>query len=108
MRLDDTITRVNLAIVTKGLDEMHARHARGSRANATEPKRSCSHALLARAGELTSRAHSTANAGFSSATQRPGRPVALRQRTLQLDEEIAATPPSRKAKAEEIALFTAS
>ena len=28
LRLDDTITRVNLAIVTKGLDEMYARQAR--------------------------------------------------------------------------------
>src|SRR6188508_1559370 len=40
VRLDDTVTRANLAIVTKGLDELHARKARleGERDGASQVK----------------------------------------------------------------------
>jgi HlyD family secretion protein len=107
LRLDDTVTRANLAIVLKGLDEMTARRARLI-------------AELDRAGEVAfpaeflARAKDTDVAAIidgerklfeSRRSVRLGQKSQLKERAAQLGEEIQGHLALQKAKTEEIDLI---
>ena len=107
VRLDETVTRANLAVVTKGLNELTARKAR------LEAERDGAEAIRFPA-ELTNRAQDPAVAAVMTSerklfelrqTARTGQKAQLRQRILQLDEEISGLSAQRDAKAKEIALI---
>jgi HlyD family secretion protein len=107
VQLDDTVTRANLAIVTKGLDELGARKARleaerdGAEA-ITFPKE-----LLARASE-PSVAVALANESKLFELRRSarlGQKAQLKQRITQLQDEIKGLTAQQDAKAREIALI---
>jgi membrane fusion protein, type I secretion system len=107
VRLDDTVTRANLAIVTKGLDEFGARKAR------LEAERDGAETITFPADMLT-RANepSVANAIANERklfelrrTARAGQKAQLRQRVDQLQEEIGGLTAQQNAKSREIALI---
>jgi len=107
VQLDDTVTRANLAIVTKGLDEFAARKAR------LEAERDGSESvtfpadLLARAKE-PSVAVALANERklFElRRTARLGQKAQLQQRITQLRDEIQGLTAQQEAKAREITLI---
>ncbi|MDT3685579.1 MAG: HlyD family type I secretion periplasmic adaptor subunit [Pseudorhodoplanes sp.] len=107
VRLDETVTRANLAVVTKGLNELTARKAR------LEAERDGADAIRFPA-ELTNRAQAPVVAAVMTSerklfelrqTARTGQKAQLRQRILQLDEEISGLSAQRDAKAKEIALI---
>jgi HlyD family secretion protein len=104
VQLDDTVTRANLAIVTKGLDEFAARKAR------LEAERDGIEAikfpdeLLARESEPT-----VANAVTNERklfelrrTARTGQKSQLKQRIAQLQDEITGLSAQQDAKSHEI------
>ena len=107
VQLDDTVTRANLAIVTKGLDELGARKARleAERDGAetiTFPKE-----LLARIGE-SSVAVALANERKLFELRRSarlGQKAQLKQRITQLQDEISGLTAQQQAKAREISLI---
>jgi HlyD family secretion protein len=90
VRLDDTVTRANLAIVTKGLDELYARKARleserdGASAVKFPPD------LLARAKDPDIAAILDGERRLFElrSTARAGQKAQLRQRVEQLNEEV--------------------
>jgi len=107
VQLDDTVTRANLAIVTKGLDEFGARKAR------LEAERDGAEAIsfpadvLARANEAP-----VANALANERklfelrrTARVGQKAQLQQRVLQLGDEIRGLEAQQNAKSREITLI---
>jgi membrane fusion protein, type I secretion system len=107
LRLDETITRANLAIVRKGLDEMHARRARlaSERDQANE---------LVFAADLLARAHEPDLAAAIDSERklfelrrsaRLGRKSQLKERIAQLEQEIRGYTALQEAKAEEIELI---
>jgi HlyD family secretion protein len=107
VQLDDTITRANLAIVTKGLDELTARKAR------LEAERDGSDAvnfprmLLAHSDEPPV-AIAIANERKLFELRRSarlGQKAQLRQRITQLQDEISGLNAQQEAKAREIALI---
>jgi HlyD family secretion protein len=107
VRLDDTVTRANLAVVTKGLNELTARKAR------LEAERDGAEALTYPVS-LTSRAQQADVAAVMTSerklfelrhTARIGQKAQLRQRIAQLEEEISGLSAQRDAKAKEIALI---
>jgi membrane fusion protein, type I secretion system len=107
VQLDDTVTRANLAIVTKGLDELAARKARleaerDGAETVTFPKD-----LLARAGE-PSVAVALANERKLFELRRSarlGQKAQLKQRITQLQDEIQGLTAQQEAKAREISLI---
>jgi membrane fusion protein, type I secretion system len=107
LRLDETITRVNLAIVTKGLDEMTARQARlaGERDQAEQVAFPAK--LLARASEpdVAAAIQSERKLFELRRSARLGQKSQLRERIAQLDEEVRGYTALREAKAEEIELI---
>ncbi len=106
VRLDDTITRTNLAIIVKGLDELRARRARleAERDNA---------ARVAFPPELTER-HGNPDVARVMASEhklfdlrqaaRTGQKSQLRQRVGQLQREVEGLTAQTATKAQEIAL----
>ncbi len=107
LRLDDTVTRANLAIITKGLTELAARKAR------LEAERDGADALTV-PEELASRlsdpqvAHVVAGEQQLFAlrqTARVGQKAQLRQRITQLEEEISGLGLQADAKLKEIDLI---
>jgi len=107
VQLDDTITRANLAIVTKGLDELAARKARleaerdGAETIKFPPE------LLARANEGAA-AVAVANERKLFELRRSarlGQKAQLKQRITQLQDEIQGLTAQQDAKAREIALI---
>jgi len=107
LRLDETITRVNLAIVTKGLDEMTARQARLASERDQVEQVSFPAALLARANEpgVAAAIQSERKLFELRRTARLGQKSQLRERIAQLDEEIRGYTALQEAKAEEIELI---
>jgi HlyD family secretion protein len=107
VRLDDTVTRANLAIVTKGLNELTARKARleSERDSATEiafpPD------LLARTNDPDAVAaiESERRLFDLRRTARIGQKEQLRQRIEQLKEEIRGYRAQQEAKTKEIELI---
>src|SRR5262245_40224220 len=107
VQLDDTITRANLAIVTKGLDELAARKARleaerdGAESVAFPP------ALLARASEPAVAVALTNERKLFELRRsaRLGQKAQLNQRITQLQDEIRGLTAQQEAKAREITLI---
>ena len=108
VRLDETVTRANLAIVTRGLDELAARKARlvaerdGAETIKFPPD------LLARADDPT-----VTNAIVNERklfelrrTSRSGQKAQLSQRIGQLEEEIRGLTGQQEAKTREISYIT--
>lgn len=107
IRLDETVTRANLAIVTKGLDEFEARLAR------LEAERD-DHNDIAFPTSLTSRRDETAVARAMAGEQslfefrrqaRAGQKAQLEERIAQLAEEASGLTEQREAKSQEIKLI---
>jgi HlyD family secretion protein len=107
VRLDETVTRANLAIVTKGLDELTARKAR------LESERDGLDAvffpaqLLAGAGDPDRAAAMDSERKLFNLrrTARNGQKAQLRERIAQLHEEITGLIAQQDSKAKEIALL---
>ncbi len=107
VQLDDTVTRANLAIVTKGLDELAARKARLVAERDGEQSITFPPDLLARAS----------NSGVANAidnerklfelrrSARSGQKAQLRQRIGQLKDEIIGLTAQLEAKARETTLI---
>jgi HlyD family secretion protein len=107
VRLDATITRANLAIITKGLTELAARKAR------LEAERDGAEGITF-PDELTSRAEELDAAHVMAGeeklfalrkTARTGQKGQLRQRIAQLEQEIEGLGLQADAKAKEIKLI---
>jgi HlyD family secretion protein len=107
VRLDETVTRANLAVVTKGLNELSARKAR------LEAERDGADAIRF-PPELLSRTQEPEVAAVMGSerklfelrhTARTGQKAQLRQRISQLDEEISGLAAQRDAKMKEVALI---
>lgn len=107
VQLDDTITRANLAIVTKGLDELTARKARLEAERDGTETVTFPQELLARASE-SSVAVAVANERKLFELRRSarlGQKAQLKQRITQLQDEIQGLTAQQEAKAREIALI---
>ena len=91
VRLDDTVTRANLAIVTKGLDELYARKARLESERDGRDSVKFPAELLARAEEpdIASILDGERKLFDLRRNARIGQKEQLRQRVDQLKEEIA-------------------
>lgn len=107
LRLDATVTRANLAIVSKGLDELFARKAR------LEAERDGSDVVVF-SDELRERAGDAAVARVIDGERklfeirreaRIGQKEQLRRRIQQLDEEAGGYEAQQRAKAQEIVLI---
>jgi HlyD family secretion protein len=107
LRLDDTVTRANLAIITKGLTELRARKAR------LEAERDGADEITV-PDELASRSNDPKVAHVITGerqlfairkTARAGQKAQLRQRITQLKEEIEGLVLQADAKAREIELI---
>ncbi len=107
VQLDDTITRANLAIVTKGLDELGARKARLEAERDGAESISFPANLLAR-GDEPSVAVAVANERKLFELRRSarlGQKAQLKQRITQLQDEILGLSAQQEAKAREITLI---
>jgi HlyD family secretion protein len=106
VRLDETVTRANLAIVAKGLDELMARKARlaAERDGADEIEFPAE--MLQRAGDpsLANTMAGERRLFELRRTARVGQEAQLRQRIAQLMEEISGITSQREAKLREITL----
>ncbi len=107
VRLDDTITRANLAIVTKGLDEFGARKARLDAERDGAETITFPEEMLARSNEPTvTNAVTNERKLFElRRTARAGQKSQLKQRILQLREEIGGLTAQQEAKSREITLI---
>ena len=107
VRLDETVTRANLAIVTKGLDELTARKAR------LESERDGSDTIIFPAQLLAGAGDPDRAAAMDSEgklfnlrrTARSGQKAQLRERIAQFQEEITGLIAQQDSKAKEIALL---
>ena len=107
VQLDDTITRANLAIVTKGLDELAARKARLEAERDAAESITFPRMLLAHADDAPV---ATALANERKLFElrrnaRMGQKAQLRQRITQLQDEISGLNAQQEAKAREIGLI---
>ncbi|MFZ5692405.1 MAG: HlyD family type I secretion periplasmic adaptor subunit [Pseudomonadota bacterium] len=106
VRLDETVTRANLAIVTKGLNELSARKARleAERDNAQQIRFP---PLLTGSNDPDVRniMDSEEKLFELRRTARAGQKSQLRQRIAQLQEEITGLTAQQNAKAREIELI---
>ncbi len=106
VRLDDTVTRANLAIVTKGLDEFAARRARLVAERDGAEAVDFPAELLARLNEPTV-ANAVANERKLFELRRSarvGQKSQLQQRIIQLEDEIRGFVAQQDAKSREITL----
>jgi HlyD family secretion protein len=107
VRLDDTVTRANLAIVTKGLDELAARRAR------LEAERDGADAIKFPADLLARRGDPSVATAISNEQKlfelrrsaRAGQKAQLQQRIAQLKDEVTGLTAQLTAKAEETRLI---
>jgi HlyD family secretion protein len=107
VQLDDTITRANLAIVTKGLDELAARKARLEAERDGSETISFPRMLVAHADEAPV-AIALANERKLFELRRNarlGQKAQLKQRITQLQDEINGLSAQQQAKAREISLI---
>jgi HlyD family secretion protein len=107
LRLDETITRTNLAIVTKGLDEMTAREARLASERDQVEEIAFPTALLARSNEpdVAAAIQSERKLFELRRSARLGQKSQLRERIAQLEEEVRGYTALQAAKAEELELI---
>jgi HlyD family secretion protein len=108
VRLDETVTRANLAIVTRGLNELSARKARleaerDGQSEITFPKM-----LTDKASdpEVSSIMDAERKLFELRRTSRSGQKSQLKQRIGQLEEEISGHTAQRNAKAKEVELIS--
>ena len=108
VRLDDTVTKANLAIVTKNLDGLWARAARLQAEQQGADKLVFPASLLDRANDPDVRnvMDSEAKLFEVRTTGRTGQKAQLRERVSQLNQEIAGLVAQQQAKDQEIALVT--
>src|SRR5215813_1636211 len=107
VRLDETVTRANLAIVTKGLDELTARKARLESERDGLDTIIFPAQLLAGAGDPDRAAAMDSERKLFNLrrTARNGQKAQLRERIAQLQEEITGLIAQQDSKAKEIALI---
>jgi HlyD family secretion protein len=107
VRLDDTVTRANLAIVTKGLDELYARKARLESERDGRDSVKFPAELLARAEEpeIASILDGERKLFDLRRNARVGQKEQLRQRVDQLKEEIGGLKAQRVSKEKETKLI---
>jgi HlyD family secretion protein len=107
VRLDETVTRANLAIVTKGLDELRARKAR------LESERDGWDTIVFPAQLVAGASDPDIAAAMDSErklfnlrkTARNGQKAQLQERVTQLGEEITGLTAQQNSKTKEIALL---
>jgi HlyD family secretion protein len=106
VRLDDTVTKANLAIVTKTLDALQARAARLQAEQQGAEKITFPASLLDRASDPDVRDIMASETKlFEVRTNgRAGQKAQLRERIRQLNEEIGGLDAQENAKQQEIAL----
>jgi HlyD family secretion protein len=106
VRLDDTVTKASLAIVTKNLDGLWARAARLEAEQRGLDKITFPPMLLDRAADPDVKAVMASEAKLFEVrvNGRVGQKAQLRERITQLNEEIAGLTAQEKAKDQEIAL----
>jgi HlyD family secretion protein len=106
VRLDDTVTKASLAIVTKNLDGLLARAARLQAEQQGLDKIVFPAALQDRANDPDAKNIIASEAKLFEVrtTGRTGQKAQLRERITQLNEEIAGLTAQEKAKNQEIAL----
>ncbi|AZN98742.1 HlyD family type I secretion periplasmic adaptor subunit [Mesorhizobium sp. M9A.F.Ca.ET.002.03.1.2] len=107
IRLDETVTRANLAIVTKGLDEFEARLARLEAERSGTETISFPSSLTSRQdGHEIGRAMAGEQSLFEFRRQaRAGQKAQLRERIAQLTEEVSGLTEQKHAKSQEIELI---
>ncbi|MEY9124872.1 HlyD family type I secretion periplasmic adaptor subunit [Bradyrhizobium yuanmingense] len=106
VRLDDTVTKANLAIVTKNLDAAQVRAARLQAEQRGLDQIEFPQSLIERAGDPDVKALLAAETKLFEVrvNGRTGQKAQLRERITQLNEEIAGLSAQEKAKDQEIAL----
>lgn len=106
VRLDDTVTKANLAIVTKNLDAAQARAARLQAEQRGVDRIEFPQALLERANDPDVKLLLSAETKLFDVrvNGRTGQKAQLRERITQLNEEISGLSAQEKAKDQEIAL----
>jgi membrane fusion protein, type I secretion system len=106
VRLDDTVTKASLAIVTKNLDGLWARAARLEAEQRGLTQLTFPPMLLSRANDpdVKSVMASESKLFEVRVNGRTGQKAQLRERITQLNEEIAGLAAQEKAKDQEIAL----
>jgi HlyD family secretion protein len=107
VRLDETVTRANLAIVTKGLDELMARKARLESERDGWDKIVFPAQLVAGASDPDRAAAMDSERKLFNLrkTARNGQKAQLQERIAQLGEEITGLTAQQNSKAKEIALI---
>lgn len=107
VRLDETITRANLAIVTKGLDEFEARLARlEAERDGRNSIEFPSSLVLRQENPAVARAMAGEQSLFAFRRQaRAGQKAQLEERIAQLSEEASGLAEQRTAKSQEIKLI---
>ena len=108
MRLDQTVTRSNLAIITKGLDELSARKARLSSERDGADAIVFPDPLMSRRSEpdVAQIMDSERKLFDLRKTSRSGQKAQLRQQVEQLQEEIVGMTAQQRAKKREVELIT--
>jgi len=106
-RLDQTVTRANLAIIVKGLDEFTARKARLTAERDAADTITFPQTLMARAHEtdIAQIIHGEQKLFELRRSARSGQKAQLRQQAEQLKEEIVGLTAQQKAKVREITLI---
>jgi HlyD family secretion protein len=107
VRLDDTVTKASLAIVVKTLNGLYARAARLEAEQRGDSKLTFPPQLTERAGDpdVQNVMVSETKLFEVRVTGRIGQKAQLRERVLQLNEEIGGLAAQEKAKDQEIALI---
>jgi HlyD family secretion protein len=106
-RFDETVTRSNLAIVQKGLDELYARRARLESERDGSQSIKFPDGVLARAADpdVASILEGERRLFDLRSSARTGQKAQLRQRIEQLNEEIRGLKAQRESKEKEIKLI---
>lgn len=106
MRLDETITRSNLQVITKQLDELAVRQARLKAERDSTQTIEIPRALMGRQGEpeIEEILAGERTLFESRRMARAGQKAQLRERIAQLNEEIAGLTAQQQAKAIELEL----
>jgi HlyD family secretion protein len=107
-RLDQTVTRANLAIITKGLDELFARKARLAAERDGAQTISFPDLLTSRASDpdIAQVMEGERKLFELRRTSRLGQKAQLREQAGQLNEEIVGMTAQQRAKKREIELIT--
>jgi HlyD family secretion protein len=107
VRLDETVTRANLAIITKGLDELMARKTRLESERDGSDTITFPAQLFAGAGDPDRAAAMDSERKLFNLrkTARSGQKAQLQERIAQLQEEISGLTAQQNAKTKEIGLI---